>query len=594
MARSNLSETQSAMKTWYDRKTVPRSFAPGSKVLLLLPVAGKPLQAKFQGPYRIKQKLNDLNYKIETPDRLRAERICHVNMMKPYYERVNPVAVVAVQPTEVISDPDTSTDHIDMLQIKLNNTQLLHNIELPANINSERQTEFKNLLSEFSTVFADIPTVTHVAVHDIDVGDATPIKQHPYRLHPQKLKLIRSEIETLLHCGIIEKSNSPWSSPVLAVDKPDGSIRLVADMRKVNKVSLSDSYPLPRVDDLIDTIGRAKFLTKWDLRKGFWQVPLTEKAKEICAITTQFGLFQFTVMPFGLKNAPATFQRLMNSVLDGLQDFSVCFIDDICTYSNDWNSHLVHIRRVLERLQTACLTVNLSKCEFCNSSIKYLGHTVGSGQVLPSDAKVRDIVHFPSPSNKKMIRQFLGIVGFYRNFVRNFSEVTFPLTELLKENSKFDWTDSCEVAFTHLKHVLATPPVLAAPDFNSQFFLSVDCSDIGMGACLFQFHSEVSSKSDIQRPVAYFSRKLLPNQQKYSTVEKECLALVSALHHFHVYVSVGTVTVFTDHNPLLYIDKMKSLSNRLFRWSIFLQNYDLQIKHIRGIDNKLPDFLSRS
>ena len=199
-------------------------------------------------------------------------------------------------------------------------------------------------------------------------------------------------------------------------------------------------------------------------------------------------------MPFGLKNAPATFQRLINTVLEGLYDFTVCFIDDICVYFNDWKFHIADNRVVFERLHSESLTINLSKCEFCSSSILYLGHVVGSGKVLPSDAKVKDILSLPAPQNKKMVRQFLGAVGFYRIYIKNFCEMSFPLTDLLKKNVKFKWTDACERAFKNLRSILATSPVLSAPNFNTPFSMAADCSDGSMGSVLFQVENNMENQ----------------------------------------------------------------------------------------------------
>jgi hypothetical protein len=300
------------------------------------------------------------------------------------------------------------------------------------------------------------------------------------------------------------------------------------------------------------------------MRKGFWQIRLTERAKQICTITTPFGLYQFNVMCFGLKNAPASFQRLMNIILDGLESFVVCFIDDICIYtSDDWSTHLQHNQIVLERLRQAGLTVNFDKSDFCSAQIEYLGYIVGSGKVLPKESNVRDILGFPVPRSRKMIKQFLGGIGYYRQFICNFSHVTEPLTNLLKKKSEFVWCQKCDSAFINLKKTLANPPVLLAPDFSKPFQLAVDCSDVGMGAVLLQ-----TDENGIERPVSYFSKKLLSHQKPYSTVEKECLALICALSHYYLYLSIGAVTIYTDHNPLVYINKQKGLNARLLRWSL--------------------------
>ena len=598
LAHENLSEAQSKMKVWYDKRAVQRAFKPNDKVLVLLPVQGKPLAAKFTGPYKVIKKVNDLNYLVETPDRRRKQRLCHINMLKPYHTRPQTIAtVVNVQSENQASEASDSFDLIsdshspDYCDVTFTNSQFLEKLDskLPSTLSAEQASEFKQLLLSFSGVFVDVPTVTTLTEHDIDVGTSKPVKQHPYRVHPEKMKLMRQEIETLEKSGIISKSNSPWSNPVISIAKPDGTIRLCADMRKVNRLSVTDSYPLPRVDDLVDRIGQSSYLTKWDLRKGFWQVPLTERAKKICAIATPFGLYEFNVMAFGLKNAPATFQRLMNMVLEGLDSFAVCFIDDICVYSNSWLDCLKYNQIVLERIQQANLTVNLEKSDFCRAQITYLGYQVGSGKVLPKDSNVRDILAFPTPTCKKTVRQLLGAVGYYRKFIRNFAQITAPLTDLLKKNVSFVWSPACDDAFQKLKMILTNPPVLLAPDFSREFIVAVDCSDIGMGSVLLQ-----QDDSGLERPVSYFSKKLSPAQRKYSTIEKECLALVTSLHHYYVYLSVGTVKVYTDHNPLVFLNKMKGSNSRLLRWSLLIQSFSLIIVHIKGIENKIPDLLSRN
>ena len=227
--------------------------------------------------------------------------------------------------------------------------------------------------------------------------------------------------------GIIEESNSPWCSPCILVPKSDGSVRFCTDFRKVNAVTKPDTYPLPRVDDYIDKIGSAKFVSSYDLLKGYWQVPLTARAKEISAFVTPHGLYQYRVLPFGMMNAPATFQRIMNRVIAGLDNTEV-YIDDIVMYSNTWNQHIEHTKALFDRLSRAKLTINLSKSQIGKARVTFLGHEVGQGEVKPVNAKVEAIAHFPQPQTKKGLMRFLGMAGYYRKFCRNFSDVVFPLT----------------------------------------------------------------------------------------------------------------------------------------------------------------------
>lgn len=250
-------------------------------------------------------------------------------------------------------------------------------------------------------------------------------------------------------------------------------------MRKVNSVTKSDSFPLPRMDDCIDLVGSAKFVSKFDLLKGYWQVPLSERAQEISSFVTPSGLYSYTVMPFGLKNAPATFQRLMNHVVAGLEGCAV-YLDDLVVFSDTWPSHLQRIRSLFVCLAEANLTINLAKCEFARATVTYLGRVVGQGRVAPVGAKVAAVAGFPQPTTKKELQRFLGLVGYYRSFCRNFSSVVFPLTELLKANVKFVWSGDCQRAFDNVKSLLCSCPVLAAPRFDSPFHLQVDACLVGV------------------------------------------------------------------------------------------------------------------
>ncbi|PIK42952.1 hypothetical protein BSL78_20195 [Apostichopus japonicus] len=357
LAKDNLLKSQDRMKKRFDQKSKERSFQTGEKVLVLLPVHGEPLRARFSGPYRVAKKISDVNYIIDTPGRRK----------------------------------------------------------------------------------------TSVLFHDVDVGDAKPIKQHPYRLNPSKLSVVRKEIEYMLENGIISPSHSPWSSPILLVPKEDGSQRLCIDYRKVNSVTVTDSHPIPRLDDCIDRIGNSKFVSKYDLLKGYWQVPLTKRAKEISTFVTPDGVWACNVMPFGMKNAPSTFTRLMNIVCKGLKGCGT-YIDDVILYSDSWQSHIEQTKDFFERLKSANLTINLNKSDLGKASVTYLGHVVGGGKVLPKTAKVEAIYKFPVPSNKKELMRFLGMTGFYRKFCPNFADVASPLTSLLAKKNKFLWSECCQTA----------------------------------------------------------------------------------------------------------------------------------------------------
>ena len=596
IAQSNMKTVQDQMKTWYDKKAQKRTFKVGEKVLALLPLPRQPLQARFCGPYVVTRKVGDVNYIIHTPDRRRTERLCHVNMLKRYFEKE--VAKVATMTTicpvekgKENEDPIPVDDVNVSTSYKLRNSDVLANLKRKLNhLLEPQQQQVTSLILDFVDLFPDTPGKTSCAHHDVEVMGATPIKQHPYRVNPVKLQFLRKEIEYMLANGIIEPSNSEWSSPCVLVPKGDGSgYRFCTDFRKINAITRTDSYPIPRIEDCIDRIGVSKYVSKLDLLKGYWQVPLTDRAKEISAFVTPDGFFQYKVMPFGMKNAPATFQRMINKIISGLQGCEG-YIDDVVVYANSWEDHLDRLRNLFLKLREAQLTVNLAKTELGCAYVTYLGHQVGQGQVKPLDAKVEAIVNFPTPKNRRELMRFLGMAGYYRKFCKNFSLVAEPLTRLLCKDQRFTWNMNCVGAFTKIKGLLMSAPVLVTPQFDKPFILMVDASDIGVGAVLLQ-----EDHRSLEHPIAYFSQKFNKSQRNYCTSEKEALALIMALHHFDFYLSAAQypIRVYTDHNPLTFLNRLRDKNQRLMRWSIIFQGYDLNIQHIAGKDNVLADALSR-
>ena len=420
-----------------------------------------------------------------------------------------------------------------------------------------------------------------------------PVKQHPYKMNPEKMALVDKEVQYMLDHELIQPSNSPWSSPVVLVSKGNGQYRLCFDYRQVNKVTKPDNYPIPRIEDCIDAIGSAKYVTKFDMLKGYWQVGMTGRVKDVSAFITPKGLYECLVMPFGMMNLASTFQRLMGKVTRHVNN-CVVYIDDVVIFNHTWEKHLNSLRSFSEAIRTAGLVINLSKCEFAMAIVRYLGHEIGQGQVVPKNSNVEAILSLGIPLNKREVRRFLGAVGYFRKFIRkfikNFAKLTSPLTDLLREGTKFQWTSTCQQAFDKVKAAFSNKPILKTPNFNKPFILAIDASDRGVGAML-----EQTDEDGIKHPVAYFSKKLNKCQKNYSTIEKEALTLILALQHFEMYLSNGNrlVEVWTDHNPLVFISRFKNKNQRLLRWSLFLQEWNLMVKHVRGTENVLPDILSR-
>ena len=607
MAKRNLQESQSKMKVWYDRKAKSRCFEPGDRVLVLFPVVGNPLQAKYSGPYKVVKKISDTNYLVKTPGRRKETQLCHINMLKAYHEKPKP-ELVTLNNRLGLESPTHSKDCVgqvaekeedtesevklgnDQQPIKLQNSQILNDLGTKlSHLPSVQRKELAEVITQYREVFPDVPSKTNLIEHDVDVGDSAPIKQHPYRVSPMKKELLDKEVQYMLKNDIIEESQSNWSSPCILVPKHDGGFRFCTDFRKVNDKTKSDSFPIPRIADCIDQIGNAKFVSTFDMLKGYWQVPLTQRAREISAFVTPSGLYQYKVMPFGMKNAPATFQRMVNKLV---RDIDGCegYIDDVVIFSDNWSDHIRQIERFLQIMREAKLTINLMKSEFGKATVKYLGHIVGQGQVRPLDAKIQTIVKYPIPTSRKELARFLGMAGYYRNFCLNFSDIAAPLTNLLSKKVKFVWTHDCQLAFDKVKLLLQKSPVLKSPDYEKPFKLIIDSSDVGTGSVLVQEASD-----GLDHPVSYFSKKFLKYQKNYSVVEKETLGLVLALEHFDVYLGSTPfkIKVYTDHNPLTFLKTMKNKNQRLVRWSLALQEYNLEIQHIPGSENVVADALSR-
>lgn len=426
--------------------------------------------------------------------------------------------------------------------------------------------------------------------HNIVLKDNKPICQPAYRVPERLLSVMKDELEAMQRLGVIESSTSEWSNPIVLVPKKDGSLRFCLDFRKLNSVSKFDPYPMPRVDELVENLGKAKYLTTLDLCKGYWQVPLTPESKEMTAFKTPFGHFQFCVLPFGLHGAPATFQRMMNEILRGTEKFASAYLDDIIIYSQTWREHMDHLKEVLLRIKNAGLTIRPDKCTLARTETQYLGYVLGHGVIRPQVGKVEAIKRAERPVTKKQVRSFLGLVGWYRRFIPSFSEQAYALTELTKKDkpNRICWTPDCEKAFQGLKSSLCTEPVLQSPDFEKTFIVQTDASEHGIGAVLLQ-----EGQGQLQ-PIAYISRKLLPRECKYSTVEKECLAIKWALDSYRYYLMGRKFILKTDHRALSWLGRMRDTNARITRWFLAVQPFDFEVLYKRGSQNCTADYLSRT
>ena len=454
-----------------------------------------------------------------------------------------------------------------------------------------RQLPLRELLRKHQNAFqmapGDVGRATLVE-HRIRTGDHPPIRQAPRRLAPHRRQLVDTEVDKMLEGGTIEPAEGPWASPVVLVKKKDGSMRFCVDYRRLNQVTVKDAYPLPRIDDSLDTLAGSCWFSTMDLVSGYWQVAMAPEDREKTAFSTHRGLFQFTVMPFGLCNAPGTFERLMEVAMRGLQ-WSSClvYLDDIVVFSRDFESHLQRLGDVLGRLEDAGLKVKPSKCHLARRKVSFLGHVVSEEGIQTDPRKVEAVKDWPSPASLTEVRSFLGLAGYYRSFVPDFATVAKPLTALADKGRTFHWSEECEVAFLELKRLLTQSPILGYPEDEGQIVLDTDASDTGLGAVLSQV------QRDREVVLSYGSRTLTKPERNYCVTRRELLGIIYGLRKFRHYLLGRHVLVRTDHAALKWVMAFKEPEGQVARWLQVLGTYDYTVEHRPGKAHGNADGLSR-
>ena len=600
LANSREISQKEKQKKYFDKKTKDRQLKVHDKVLLLLPTSTNNLLAEWRGPYEIIDQVGPVDYTVKMKKKTKP---FHINMIKKWYDRHEDENMEVDNQDEIIDEADDRHFHSiciiygkeeDFAYEDIENPLLVphesvNDIRMDSLLTEEQKQQLNDLCKEFDDVLTDVPGRTSVIEHKVVLNSETPVYKRPYTMPYAVREKVEQEVKNMLNAGIVEKSKSAYGAPIVVVQKKDASMRLCIDYRGLNEITVFDPQPMPKLDDIFNKLGKAKFISKIDCTKGFWQIPLEESAKEKSGFVTPFGHFQFNVMPFGMVNSGATFVRLMKIILEGLEDFSDAFIDDVIIFSDSFHEHLDHLKQVLLSFRKANVTAKPSKTLLGFRELEFLAHKVGNGAVHPTEEKIDAINRIVPPTTKKQVRSFIGTMNFYRRFIPHFSEIALPLTDLTTKDksNKVKWLQDHQIAFDKLKQCITHYPVLRSPNFDKVFYLQTDASDRGIGAVLLQ------EDCGIRHPVMYISKKLNSAEEAYSTIEKECLAIVKSVQKLREYLLGTEFVIECDHFPLQWLNKAKDNNMRLLRWSLLLQEYRFRIHHIPGVKNAVADLLSR-
>ncbi len=450
--------------------------------------------------------------------------------------------------------PEEAVDDDDLLELgSTSHKESVAEVTFGGQLNENQRDQAERLVGRFAALFTDKPGSTNIVEHEIKLTSDEPIRSKPYTIPFSVRESLKSDIKDMLDMRIIRESKSSYASPVVIVRKKDGTNRICVDYRKLNRLTEVDPTPMPNPDEIFQKMAKAKFLTKLDLSKGYWQIPVATEDILKTAFVTPDGSYEFMKMPFGMVNSGATLVRGLRKLLGDIEEAD-SFIDDIMVFTETWERHLEVLTELFDRLSNAGLTVKPSKCVIGAESIEVIGHQISADGIkgLHQD-NVEKIKNARRPKTKKEVKAFLGLTGYYREFIPNYAAKAVPLSDLLRKGqpNKIEWGEAQERAYTTLKSELTNSPILHLPDVTKPFVLRTDASDVGVGAVLLQ------DQAGKLCPVSFASRKLSDREQKYSTIERECLGVVWAVRKFLLYLNGSEFILQTDHQPLVYLNKAK-------------------------------------
>ena len=581
LAEENAAKAQAAYTNQYNAISKEKDFEVGDLVLVLIPDSTNKLLAQWLGPATVVAKVSPHSYRISLDSG--AVRVLHANHLRPFVARVSSVGVI-FEEDEDFGKIEYCPTSLDKVSDELSRLDLSY-------LKEKERGELLQLLQKYRHIFNDKPGFCNVAEHEINIESGfKPKSMHPFRI-PDKLKVeVDRQIDELLRDGKIRLSRSPFAHPILCVAKPNGDIRICTDMRYVNSGTINDAYPMPRAEDMLMKVSSSTFLTTLDCTSGYWQIPIREEDISKTAFITHRGLYEWTVMAFGLKTAGNTFQRVMDIILAPFVYCAGAYIDDTIVHSGGWKDHLTDLEGVFAAFSDAGMTLKLSKCHFAKPSVRFIGHEVGSGKRKVILSKVEAIRAIPEPHTKKLLRSFLGMVNFYRNYIPDFSRLALPLTDLTKttQSNNIRFGEKERAAFLALKDSLCHSVTLHSPRQDRPFIVRTDASNYAVGACLSQLNDDGE-----EMPIAFASAKLSAVQSRWAVIEKEAYAIIFALQKFDVIIYGSRIDLYSDHSPLRYLVDCAPKSPKLTRWSLSLSRYNIHVHYIKGVDNVAADFLSR-
>lgn len=516
-----------------------------------------------------------------------------INSKSPYLRVIN-----TTDKPQIISNKITKYEPLanfncfktDSTKLTESRAQEIQNI-ISKNTPNQFQNPIFNLINKFSDVFAlpaDMMTTNNFYSQKLRVTDSNPIYTRNYRTPHAMQSEIDQQVNNLIQNNQIEPSTSPYNSPIILVPKKSQDQtkkwRMCIDYRRINTVLQPDRFPLPRIDNILDNLGRSVHFSVLDLYSGFHQVPIEPESREITAFSTEKGSFQWKVLPFGLNVSPNSFMRMMNLAFSGLPaDQLFIYMDDIIVLGNSEQHHIDNLTSTLQRCRERNLKINPFKCHFFRPEVLFLGHICSAEGIKTDKSRFKDIENYPTPTNADEVRRFVAMSNFYRKFISKFSIHSIPLNQLTKKNVEFNWTPECQAAFAHIKTSLVNTITLAYPDYSKPFTITVDASKLGVGAVL----------SQSNRPIAFASKAFNKADRNKITIEQELIAIHWSINHFKHYIFGKTFEIQSDHKPLVYLFSLKDPTSKLARLRLDLSEYNFTISHIPGKDNVVADALSR-